>query len=469
MSSKRCGEWDIKLINNWNEWRQWLRRLGNADLFRRTHWRLTALYSGIFTLFLALFVVIAAALFYWITTSEQEQRITRLAEQEANTIEQFLLKQSNFDLFDDQSLVLFSEDQLFFYVISPTGRLLAGDEVHRRLRPYFLSALSHLDTNEQTPVYLTVSLPKHMPGLARDAARDWRVLTAAHPLVIRGDVVGMLYIGMDVTSFFGVFHWLLIVLIGLAILFLAVGVALSFFMSKRALVPIEEAYERQRQFVADASHELRTPLSVVFSSVEALTLEEDVMKNELAHRLLDRLREELKRITKLMNDLLTLARADAKHAALELAKQTFDFRSHAERTFQLISELAAKKQITMNFHAPEQAMVTADPDKLTQLLYILLDNAIKYTPEGGNVTLSIRTEPKQFVLSVKDTGIGIPPEDMGRIFDRFYRVDKARSRQQGGHGLGLSIAKWIVDAHGGTIHVQSQLGQGTEFLVLLPA
>lgn len=114
MSSKRCGEWDIKLINNWNEWRQWLRRLGNADLFRRTHWRLTALYSGIFTLFLALFVVIAAALFYWITTSEQEQRITRLAEQEANTIEQFLLKQSNFDLFDDQSLVLFSEDQLFF-------------------------------------------------------------------------------------------------------------------------------------------------------------------------------------------------------------------------------------------------------------------------------------------------------------------------------------------------------------------
>ncbi len=384
-------------------------------------------------------------------------------------MEQFLLKQNDFDLFDDESLVLLSEDQLFFYVIGPNGDLLAGDEVHPRLRPYFLHALSRLNMNARAPVYLTVSLPEHMPGLARDAARDWRVLAAARPLVIRGNVVGILYIGMDVTSFFGVFHWLLIVLAGLAVLFLAVGVALSYFMSKRALGPIEEAYERQRQFVADASHELRTPLSVVFSSVEALTMEEDVMKNEFARRLLDRLREELKRITKLMNDLLTLARADARHAALELAKQTFDFRPHAERTFQLVAELAAKKQLTMHFHAPEQAVVTADPDKLTQLLYILLDNAIKYTPEGGEVTLSIRTEPKQFILSVKDTGIGIPPEDIGRIFDRFYRVDKARSRQQGGHGLGLSIAKWIIDAHGGTIHVDSQLGQGTEFIVRLPA
>ncbi len=469
MSFKRCAGWDIKLINRWNEWRGWLRRLESADLFRRAHWRLTALYSGIFTLFLALFILIAAALFYWITTSDQERRITRLAEQEANTIEQFLLKQSDFDLFHDESVVLLSEDQLFFYVIGPNGDLLAGDEIHPRLRPYFLNVLSRMDTGERTPVYVTVSLPEHMPGLARAAARDWRVLAVAYPLIIHGDFAGMLYIGMDVTSFFGVFHWLLVVLIGLAVLFLAVGVALSYFMSKRALIPIEEAYERQRQFVADASHELRTPLSVVFSSVEALALEEDVMKNDFARRLLDRLREELKRITKLMNDLLTLARADAKNAALELSKQTFDFRPHAERTFQLVSELAAKKQITMHFHAPEQAIVTADPDKLTQLLYILLDNAIKYTPEGGDVTLSIRTEPKQFILSVKDTGIGIPPEDIGRIFDRFYRVDKTRSRQQGGHGLGLSIAKWIVEAHGGTIHVQSQLGQGSEFLVRLPA
>jgi signal transduction histidine kinase len=126
----------------------------------------------------------------------------------------------------------------------------------------------------------------------------------------------------------------------------------------------------------------------------------------------------------------------------------------------------------MDFHSPESVIITADADKLTQLLYILLDNAIKYTPDGGEVTLSLRIEPfkqqRMLTISVKDTGIGIPPESLDRIFDRFYRVDKARSRQQGGHGLGLSIAKWIVDAHGGNIHVQSEVGKGSEFIVKIP-
>jgi signal transduction histidine kinase len=126
----------------------------------------------------------------------------------------------------------------------------------------------------------------------------------------------------------------------------------------------------------------------------------------------------------------------------------------------------------MDFHSPESVIITADADKLTQLLYILLDNAIKYTPDGGEVALSLAVEPfkqqRMLTISVKDTGIGIPPESLDRIFDRFYRVDKARSRQQGGHGLGLSIAKWIVDAHGGNIRVQSEVGKGSEFIVKIP-
>jgi signal transduction histidine kinase len=173
-----------------------------------------------------------------------------------------------------------------------------------------------------------------------------------------------------------------------------------------------------------------------------------------------------------MNDLLTLARADSEHASLQLVKETFDFRPHAERTLHLLGELASKKNIRMDFHSPESVIITADADKLTQLLYILLDNAIKYTPDGGEVTLSLAVEPfkqqRMLTISVKDTGIGIPPESLDRIFDRFYRVDKARSRQQGGHGLGLSIAKWIVDAHGGNIHVQSEVGKGSEFIVKIP-
>jgi signal transduction histidine kinase len=450
-----------------------LRKIESSDLFRRTQWRLTALYSGIFMMFLALFIAIAAFLFYLVATNDQERRITSLADQEKKAVEQFLRKQSDFDVFDvfDKERVIFlSEDQFFFYLVDINGQLIAGDEVNKYMRPFLLKALQTSRVNEHAATYVTVDMPEQTPAFVR--SHELRLLTAARPVVLHGEIIGILYVGMDVTSFFSVFRWLLIVLIGLAVLFIGVAVVLSYFMSKRALIPIQEAYDRQRQFVADASHELRTPLSVILSSVEALAMEEEVTKHAFAHKLLTRLREELKRMTKLINDLLTLARADAKHASLELVKETFDFRPHAERTLQLLSELAAKKQIKMHLHAPESVVITADADKLTQLLYILLDNAIKYTPEHGEVALSLRLEPwkqqKRLTISVKDTGIGIPPEAIGRIFDRFYRVDKARSRQQGGHGLGLAIAKWIVDAHGGTIDVQSEVGKGSEFIVKIP-
>jgi signal transduction histidine kinase len=447
-------------------------RIKNTDMFHRTQWRLTALYSGILMVFLALFIVIVCFLFYIIVTNDQERRITSLANQERKAIEQFLIKQSDFDFMDEENVVFLSEDQFFFYVVGTDGELLMGDEVNKGMRPFLLEALQNAALNENELTYIKVNFPAHMHPFSRFHSHELKLLTAARPIVVRGHLIGMLYIGMDVTSFSNVFQWLLIVLIGLAILFIGVALLLSYFMSKRALIPIQEAYHRQRQFVADASHELRTPLSVIFSSVEALEMEGELTKNEFTQKLLNRLREEIKRMTKLMNDLLTLARADSEHASLQLVKETFDFRPHAERTLHLLGELASKKNIRMDFHSPESVIITADADKLTQLLYILLDNAIKYTPDGGEVALSLAVEPfkqqRMLTISVKDTGIGIPPESLDRIFDRFYRVDKARSRQQGGHGLGLSIAKWIVDAHGGNIRVQSEVGKGSEFIVKIP-
>jgi signal transduction histidine kinase len=118
--------------------------------------------------------------------------------------------------------------------------------------------------------------------------------------------------------------------------------------------------------------------------------------------------------------------------------------------------------------APSSLTVTGDPQRLSQLLYILLDNAIKYTPQGGEVKLSLSIVGQQLCISVQDTGIGIRPEDYQRIFERFYRSDKSRSRQMGGHGLGLSIAKWIVDTHKGTIKVSSELGKGSTFMIHIP-
>lgn len=130
--------------------------------------------------------------------------------------------------------------------------------------------------------------------------------------------------------------------------------------------------------------------------------------------------------------------------------------------------LADSKQIKLYLHAPEALIVHGDSQRFTQLLYILVDNAIKYTPNGGEVLLSLAADGRELVVEVKDTGIGIDPKDQQRIFDRFYRTDKSRTRQVGGHGLGLSIAKWIVDSYAGTIHVSSEIGKGSVFSIRIP-
>lgn len=460
--------WGIKLKTNILAfWRK-----NSQDMFRLTQFRLTALYSGMLMVFLTLFIVIVYSLLYIIITHDQERRVNSLADQERKAIEDILAQQTLLDFLDNQNVVFLSEDQFFFYVVNPRGELIMGDEVNRGVRPALLAALQEWTPNEKELKYIDVSLPSRQHEFSRFRSLELRLLAAARPIIVHNQLVGVLYVGMDTTTFSRLFKWLWMIFIGLAVLFIGVAVLLSHFMSKRALVPIQEAYNRQREFVANASHELRTPLSVIFSSVEALEMDEEVKVSEFSQKVMHRLREEVKRMTKLINDLLTLARSDSEHAFLEIVKEPFDFRPHAERTIQVLKELADKKDIHLHFDSPESVVGSGDADKLTQLLYILLDNAIKYTPNGGHVSLSLRVElykqHQLLVISVKDTGIGIAPEDIGRIFDRFYRADKARTRQHGGHGLGLSIAKWIVDAHQGTIHVQSEVAKGTEFIVKIP-
>ena len=171
-------------------------------------------------------------------------------------------------------------------------------------------------------------------------------------------------------------------------------------------------------------------------------------------------------MTNLVSDLLTLARSDSN--TIETKMEMFNFRPHADKALESVSPLAASKQISLNLDTPATLMATGDPQRLSQLLYILLDNAIKYTPNGGEVRLSLSDEARQLCIKVQDTGIGIKQEDQDHIFERFYRADKSRSRQMGGHGLGLSIAKWIVGTHGGSIQLVSEVGKGSTFVIRIP-
>nr|WP_270584778.1 HAMP domain-containing sensor histidine kinase [Bacillus smithii] len=242
------------------------------------------------------------------------------------------------------------------------------------------------------------------------------------------------------------------------------AVAAGYFLAGRALVPIQRAWQKQQQFVSDASHELRTPLAVIQTKTDLLfhslssTIEEKIMDISV-------IAKECRRLSKLVSNLLILARSDSNQ--IELKKQSFRLDELIREIADTYSEIASyqQKEITINVESP--ILFTADKERIHQLLVILLDNAIKYTKEGGRISISCRQTSSSITLEVQDNGIGIAKEEIPKIFDRFYQSDKARTKSDGA-GLGLSIAKWIIEKHNGKVKVDSQLGEGTRFEITFP-
>jgi signal transduction histidine kinase len=228
------------------------------------------------------------------------------------------------------------------------------------------------------------------------------------------------------------------------------------------LTSIETTYRAQQRFVADASHELRAPLTAIQGNLELLSHHQsmpDAERNEAV----DEAMREANRLTRLVADLLSLARADAgstlKHCPVDLDPILLD-------AFREARHLSQGQTLVLEPFEP--CRIEGDEDKLKQLLVILLDNALKYTPSDGQITLGLHCETLDAVLTVHDTGIGIAAEDLPHVFERLYRADPARSRDPGGTGLGLSIAHWIVEQHEGKIALESQLHHGTTVCVRLP-
>jgi len=227
----------------------------------------------------------------------------------------------------------------------------------------------------------------------------------------------------------------------------------------QTLERLDRLFRSQQRFLADVSHELRTPLTSVRGNL-------DLMRRfgRYDEESMEVIQDEMERMSRLLGDLLLLARADT--GGLPLRHEPVDLDSILIEVYRQVSRI--EKPVTLELTAVDQARIMGDEDRLKQLLLNLVDNGIKYTQPGGTVRLSLSQENGWAYLVVSDTGIGIPPEDLPHIFDRFYRVDKARSRAQGGSGLGLAIAKWIVQAHGGAMKVESAVGEGTTFRITLP-
>ena len=228
------------------------------------------------------------------------------------------------------------------------------------------------------------------------------------------------------------------------------------------LVSIETAYQAQQRFVSDASHELRAPLTAIQGNLELLRLH-PVMPAAERDEALAEVERETNRLTRLVGDLLALARADA---GVTLQRRPVDLDAIVLDTFRTARQLTHGQELTLDPFEPVQ--VVGDEDRLKQLILILLDNALKYTPPNGCVTLGLRRGKATTEILVRDTGVGIPAADLPHVFERFYRADPARGRDPGGTGLGLPIARWIAEQHGGTISLESLLGQGTTVIVRLP-
>jgi two-component system, OmpR family, sensor histidine kinase CiaH len=259
-------------------------------------------------------------------------------------------------------------------------------------------------------------------------------------------------------------------LLGIIAVGIVIGMGMSlvagYYLAQRALIPIRVAWDRQQQFVADASHELRTPLAVIKTNAELLLRHPEHSIEQESLRISNVVRES-SRMSKLVSTLLTLARADSDQLELQFA--SVDLHEVVKEITEQFMPLAELKEVRLHVNLDPAIELVADRERLHQLVVILLDNALKYTSQDGIITLSCSKQANVVVIEVQDTGIGIPPEDLPRVFDRFYRSNKARSRtDDGGTGLGLAIAKWIVEKHGGKINVESTVGLGTRFYITIP-
>lgn len=269
---------------------------------------------------------------------------------------------------------------------------------------------------------------------------------------------------LDITAFNKTLLELLTTLIFVGLIMLFVIFFISLYFANRVIKPIAKTWEKQKQFVADASHELKTPLSIINANYDVLLEnQEETIKSQL--KWLGYIQIGTDRMTKLINDLLTLAKMD--DAKFEIKKIPFNFSKDVADIILSMESVLIEKSIKLSFSIEPDIIVKSDAERVKQVIMILFDNAIKYSNENSQIDIALRKSKRQAIFSIKNRGIGIAKQDLQKVFDRFYRADTSRMHEGGSYGLGLSIAKTIIDMLGGEIHVKSEENESTIFTLTL--
>ena len=426
-------------------------RTPDAPLLRRTRWRL-ALWSGGATL--ATLVVLGVLLYVILDRTLSADSEARLRNQ-ANEIQQTV------DRFGGNGLRFLTRDD------GPLGGPRVGG-------PGAGTTTIAVRADGQAFGVVPRELVDELPvqdgfEAALAGADDVRTVTLAgtpfrvrsEPLDVGGERLVIQILDNRAAEQRVLATALIVLLVGGAVVLLA-SVAFGFVYAGRALIPIRDSLRRQREFAADASHELRTPITVIRSSADYLRRSPALQDGE-ASAAVDDITAESERMTRLVEELLLLARADSD--AVELRRERLDLTDVAGDSLRGLARLAEERDVRLELDG-QPTPVVGDPDRLRQLLAILVDNAVRHSPAGTSVQVRVARRGRTATLSVSDAGPGIRPEDLPRLFDRFFRAAGAPA---GGSGLGLAIAEWIAERHRGSLTAANAPGGGAVFTLALPA
>ncbi|WP_244444703.1 sensor histidine kinase [Paenibacillus camerounensis] len=424
-------------------------------MFVQTRRKLTFTYTWLIILFLILFSLIVSVFFVGMAYRDQRQSLQTTLYASAD---------GNLAVPDLSGTTV--EDLYFFYMVDHQGNVLSGSAAFPQNAGANLEKIEEWHPKREAYRLTWLDLP-HNGHEGEDRTEHDRLLfMGARPMITEDGRQITVYAAKDVSFYLEVYENLFMVALFILGLFLIAAIWLSYSMSKKAMVPVQHSYQQQQQFLADASHELRTPLSIMNTSLDVIEIENGEDFSAYTKEVVSDMREEVGRMSRMVQHLLLLARSDSEN--IPFNKESFDLLPKMHQWVTPFETVAHKKNITLSTTISEAFLVKGDIERIKQLVYILLDNAIKYTPEGGTIDVKVERNARQWSLLIKDTGIGIPKDDLERIFDRFYRVEKFRSRDEGSAGLGLPIAKWIVEAHEGSIRAESVFGEGSLFTATFP-
>lgn len=411
-------------------------------MFKQTRKKLTIIYTISFFLLLLSFIL---TLYFFITHEIRQDQVRELAsftKEETHELIEHL-----YDREHDKELSYKPERSLFYYIFDQHGELVEGEE-------------TLLGFQQQAEQQVT-----KVASQTTTITTEWKsahIIFQLVPVEWNNQNIGTIIVGKDITEQHHLIRNIVMILAILMIIFTILLAFLSYYLAGKAMVPIQNSYEKQRTFVSDASHELRTPLSIFLGSVDLLEREETAVLSPIGREVLHDLRSETMHMSKLLENLLLLSRSDQNHEPI--TKETLQLSA-------LLSSICHRFQrilpeaIQLTSQIEENISIEADSMRIQQLLYILLENALHYTKKG-EIQVTLTSSQRQAFIDIQDSGQGITPKDLPYIFDRFYRADDSRDRS--GVGLGLSIAKMIIDNHHGMIQVKSTVGVGTTFSITLP-